>query len=162
MRQCRKCGKEFKLHIKIYGKKRNCAGRKFCFECSPFGSHNTKADDPSRPCVPHPRNGQGYSSWPQERKTKAIKRYYDRGVDRKKQLVEMKGGKCASCGYCKCLRALEFHHKDPSTKSFSLTLREIAGFSWETVIEEANKCDLLCANCHRELEDTQNRSKYAD
>ncbi len=28
--------------------------------------------------------------------------------------------------------------------------------------KEAEKCDLLCANCHREVEDDQHKSKYAE
>lgn len=165
MRQCRKCGKEFKFWHKVDGKKRNCSGRKFCFDCSPYKGHNTKPDDPSRISNPHPRNGQKaipYREWSNERKQKTLKRYYDRGVERKQKLLEIKGGQCIKCGYCKCSRALEFHHRDPKTKNFSLTMREIAGFAWDTVLAELNKCDLVCSNCHREIEDEQNRSKYSE
>jgi hypothetical protein len=159
MRTCRKCSKPFPMTIKIDGKRRNIAGRKFCLECSPFGSHNTKPDDPSRPSS---RKSNPYMSWSDEKKFDYIKRYYHRGIERKKKLVEMKGGGCKTCGYNKCLRCLTFHHRDRETKSFSLTAREIGGMSWESVLAEIEKCDLMCLNCHMELEDQLEPSKYSD
>ena len=39
----------------------------------------------------------------------------------KEQLVEYKGGKCERCGYNKSMRALEFHHLDPSEKDFGIS-----------------------------------------
>ena len=70
----------------------------------------------------------------------------------KKFLVEYKGGKCERCGYNKCIGALEFHHLDPSTKSFSLTGNT---FGIERQKKEADKCILVCANCHREIHNLQ-------
>ena len=58
----------------------------------------------------------------------------------------MFGGRCVDCGYETVPAALEFHHRDPSTKEFGVG-------NWhgsrERLLREANKCDLLCANCHR-------------
>ena len=64
------------------------------------------------------------------------------------RLVEYKGGKCEICGYNKCIDALELHHLNPNEKEFG-----IAGEtrSLEKLKIEADKCILLCANCHREL-----------
>ena len=62
-------------------------------------------------------------------------------------LVEYKGGKCERCGYNKCMGALDFHHIDPSTKEFCLTGNT---FGIKRQMIEADKCILLCANCHRE------------
>ena len=64
--------------------------------------------------------------------------------------VEYKGGKCEKCGYDKCIDALEFHHKDPVLKDFSISGKGYTR-SWKSVKEELDKCILLCANCHREL-----------
>ncbi len=67
----------------------------------------------------------------------------------KKTLVEYKGGKCQLCGYNKCIAALVFHHVDPSQKDFGLgsgTTRSI-----DKLKTEADKCVLLCANCHTEV-----------
>lgn len=64
------------------------------------------------------------------------------------KLIEYKGGKCECCGYSKCIEALEFHHLDPSKKDF-----QISGTSksFEILKNEADKCILVCANCHREI-----------
>ena len=60
------------------------------------------------------------------------------------------GGKCKACGYSKCFEALDFHHLDPSTKIAGVP--ELIGcWSLTKAREEANKCILLCANCHREF-----------
>ena len=66
----------------------------------------------------------------------------------KMKLVEYKGGKCEKCGYNKCIDALEFHHLDPNEKDFT-----IGGKSWSfnRLKSEADKCILVCANCHREI-----------
>jgi len=46
--------------------------------------------------------------------------------------------------------ALQFHHVDPSTKTF--TLRDGGTRSIARMREEARKCVLLCANCHAQVE----------
>lgn len=73
---------------------------------------------------------------------------------RRRKLREMardyKGGKCALCGYNKCLGALEFHHLDPSKKDFALSVKGLTR-SWKKTKAELDKCVLVCANCHREV-----------
>lgn len=68
----------------------------------------------------------------------------------KKKLVEMRGGECQLCGYSRCLIALDFHHIAESSKVFGLSQRDLTR-SWNTIVEEASKCILVCANCHREI-----------
>lgn len=68
---------------------------------------------------------------------------------RKAEAVEYKGGKCSKCGYDKSIAALQFHHRDPTQKEFSL--HSGVTMSMERVKEELDKCDLLCANCHAEV-----------
>lgn len=69
----------------------------------------------------------------------------------KEMLVAEAGGACALCGYARHPAALQFHHLDPTTKSFGLGVRGITR-SLEKLRAEAAKCVLLCANCHAELE----------
>jgi hypothetical protein len=66
-------------------------------------------------------------------------------------LVEEAGGRCALCGYDRCVAALQFHHVDPSTKSFGLSRKGVTR-GLDVLREEAAKCTLLCANCHAEVE----------
>jgi len=47
------------------------------------------------------------------------------------------------------MEALEFHHRDSSKKDFGISYRGYTR-SWAKVLEEIEKCELLCANCHRE------------
>jgi hypothetical protein len=70
---------------------------------------------------------------------------------KKSKLVEEAGGRCVLCGYRRCDAALQFHHLDPASKSFALSMRGVTR-SMETCRAEAAKCVLLCANCHAEVE----------
>ena len=76
----------------------------------------------------------------------------------KKDLVDYKGGKCEKCGYNKCVSALDFHHKDPNEKDFGLSSNGNTQ-SWKKLTQEADKCLLLCSNCHRELHEELNGYK---
>jgi transposase len=69
----------------------------------------------------------------------------------KRQLVEEAGGKCFLCGFDEHLAALQFHHLDPSKKHFGLSERGLTR-SIARVRGEAEKCVLLCANCHSQVE----------
>lgn len=71
----------------------------------------------------------------------------------KQKAVDYLGGKCLLCGYNKNIKALEFHHKDPKHKDFSISEASNKGMGWEKVKKELSKCDLVCANCHREIHD---------
>lgn len=74
-----------------------------------------------------------------------------RGLKRKLELISYKGGKCEMCGYNSNIAALEFHHIDPNEKEFQLDARHLSNTSLDKLKKEADKCKLLCANCHRTL-----------
>jgi transposase len=65
--------------------------------------------------------------------------------------VREAGGARALCGYADWVGALQFHHRDRSTKSFSLGNTGVTG-SLARARREARKCVLLCSNCHAEVE----------
>jgi cytochrome c553 len=65
-------------------------------------------------------------------------------------LIEEAGGRCAVCGYDRCVVSLHFHHVDPASKSFPVSTAQ--GRSLAAFREEAKKCVLVCANCHGEIE----------
>jgi hypothetical protein len=95
--------------------------RKYCYDCAPHENENCSHADAI-----------------------TIKR---RAL--KKMLIEYKGGKCERCGYNKCIRALEFHHLNPSEKDFGLS--RCLTKNVKLLKAEADKCILLCSNCHAEV-----------
>lgn len=66
------------------------------------------------------------------------------------KIKQVRGGKCMRCGYDKCLKALEFHHLDPSQKDFTISNDR---FKLQDAVTESKKCILICSNCHKELHD---------
>ena len=64
------------------------------------------------------------------------------------------------CGKCKDTRGyvLDFHHKDPSTKSYPIAANPNVAIDNEKFLEEIEKCVLLCANCHREFHHLENKT----
>lgn len=44
---------------------------------------------------------------------------------------------------------LDFDHRDPSKKQFEPARLTRLG-SWDRMLGEISKCDVVCANCHRE------------
>ena len=73
----------------------------------------------------------------------------------KQKYVDHLGGKCIRCDYDKNIKALEFHHRSETEKKFEIANSIKRKWKWERVEEELNKCDLLCANCHREVHDEE-------
>ena len=71
--------------------------------------------------------------------------------NKKAKLVEQFGGKCIVCGYKKYAGALDFHHTNPKAKEFALSVKGLS-YSWDSLVKEAEKCVLVCKNCHTEIE----------
>ena len=91
---------------------------------------------------------------PEQRRRNARQRYNRN----RRFIVEYKlGNPCAVCGQSDP-RCLDFHHLDPKKKTKPISVLAISG-SLENLQNEINKCEMLCANCHRKetmsLETTQ-------
>jgi hypothetical protein len=65
---------------------------------------------------------------------------------RRARLIELAGSNCVKCDSSE---KLNFDHIDSSTKKFSLTGAALDK-KWETILEELDKCQLLCEACHKE------------
>jgi len=78
-----------------------------------------------------------------------IKRSCEHAINKKKKLVEYKGGQCERCGYNKCLASLCFHHRNPAIKDMKTNM--ICHLSIENAKREIDGCSLLCHNCHNEI-----------
>jgi hypothetical protein len=87
---------------------------------------------------------------------------------KKYKLLEVKNiFKCEKCSYDRYDGALDFHHKNPNDKKFTLNGIKIAETSClevkKKITDEINKCDILCSNCHIDLHfDKDKFEKYKE
>ena len=158
MKSCKSdgCKNTIPATIKVDGKSRNLKNRIYCFECSPFDKHNTKQlnqkEKSEKICTCSICN----KTFSYNRKSGGTTATCSSCIvtksrqKRKRMAVEYKGGFCIICGYHKCMRALEFHHLDPSKKDFGFSENGTQK-SWELQKLELDKCVLLCCRCHAEV-----------
>jgi hypothetical protein len=127
--------------VTIDGRVRSLYRRRFCLDCSPFGIHNTSKTPPGslapEALLEHRRKRRNAKTYRYQRR---------RRRELKAMLVKERGGRCEDCGYDGHPTALDLHHRDPSTKEFALGS---SSASLARIRAEAEKCTLLCANCHR-------------
>lgn len=74
-------------------------------------------------------------------KQKIVKR------ERKLKAIEYLGGCCQHCNQSFHPFIYEFHHTDPLTKDRDPS--KMMSLKWDKLQAELDKCELLCANCHR-------------
>jgi len=147
---CQNCSSDFPMYKVIDGKRRCFSRRKYCFDCSPFGSKNTVSLVEDKELVGLSKEERDIivKERSKERNKKKIKK---RRKDISDRMIKYKGGCCQICGYNKCSRALHFHHINPKEKEFNLGYKAWS-MKWENVVKELDKCILLCSNCHMEVE----------
>lgn len=77
-----------------------------------------------------------------------LQRARNQRVDRRKYeiIAAAKDVPCADCGGRFPACAMDFDHRDPAEKSFGIGPRN-HGFA--AIRAEIEKCDVVCANCHR-------------
>ena len=78
---------------------------------------------------------------PEEQLIQNAERYL---LKKKAKLTKIKSGPCLDCGLSYPPYVMDLHHRDPATKT-----KAVSQCSIDEIDDEAAKCDLLCANCHR-------------
>lgn len=74
-----------------------------------------------------------------------------RKAERNRAIVhEAKSVPCAECGVSYPPYVMDFHHTDPTTKD--KTVGTMLTYSEARLRAEIAKCVVVCANCHREIE----------
>lgn len=65
-------------------------------------------------------------------------------------VVAAKSRPCTDCAHSYPPYIMEWDHLDGTTKRFNVSDVMHHGYSAETLAAEMAKCELVCANCHRE------------
>ena len=165
-RTCKKCGIELPLTEQFFYKKKNGKFWWTCKECNKnkckeyYKANKEKLlsdakkyrDDHVEYRREYQKKYYGKNKGTEEYKEK-VKQYYQRSVELKRERKEERCNKfkvpCQKCGDER-LYLIQFHHIDPSSKSFNLGAK-MPDLCEEKLEEEAKKCICLCSNCHDEF-----------
>ena len=83
-----------------------------------------------------------------------VSAYNAERIERVRQAVAAaKDVPCADCGGRFPKPCMDFDHRDPAQKSFTVSGGMPRGLA--SVLREIAKCDVICANCHRLRTETQ-------
>lgn len=133
-KRCRNCKKN--RHRKYFEYKPNGKLCPFCKDCFKIVKHTLK----------NQQSKHKSKKWVKKNnKFLTLKKEY------KIRLIEIFGGGCKICGYRASVRGLHFHHLNQDTKCFNISSPPDKSMPFEEILIEAQKCILLCANCHAEI-----------
>lgn len=73
---------------------------------------------------------------------------FRRHASKKRAIIqEHKDKPCADCGVKYPPYVMDFDHRNPEDKE--LTIANVAHHGMQKLLDEIEKCDVVCANCHR-------------
>lgn len=91
-------------------------------------------------------------------------RYFAKAKERDKQLDELilkhKSKPCADCGVQYPPYVMDFDHLDGDTKEFGICHMRRHRMAFAKIKAEIAKCEVVCANCHRERTNQRNPARY--
>jgi hypothetical protein len=134
----------------MYNKMKVCNNCKENKDLIEFGVRSKHVDQLNSWCKSCVRDRS--RKWYKGNKEKANKKSSKGNQERRDWFNSIKEQfQCVKCEekYTACL---DFHHIDPKTKSFTIA-SSVNGLkeSKEKILEEINKCVVLCSNCHRKF-----------
>ena len=151
MKTCIKCGSVFPSSVRNNGRQYVYSSRRYCLTCSPFKQHKIRSRASRQPlnlrCDLCDKDLNPAECRNRKRCQPCQVKIHR--IAMKVRAVRLLGGQCIKCGWMAQtvteMTAFDFHHKH--SKDFALS----AAFNkkWESVVSEIEKCELLCARCHR-------------
>jgi predicted Zn-ribbon and HTH transcriptional regulator len=85
-----------------------------------------------------------------------------RQVGTVEMLREMRDVPCADCGERFEPHQMDFDHRDPKSKSFTIMSGRASLKSRGVLLAEVAKCDVVCANCHAVRSQRQSARRWAN
>jgi hypothetical protein len=111
--------------------------------------------------VPRPRNQRPTNvDYYRRNREQEIFRVRARQHGTTEMLREWRQVPCADCGGRFEPHQMDFDHRDPSTKEFTLMSSRAGLMPLERLVAEAAKCDVVCANCHAVRSQRQAASRW--
>ena len=67
---------------------------------------------------------------------------------RKRDYIQkLKEVPCMDCGGTFNPVAMDFDHRERDSKKMNVSM--LCNYSWDRLLDEIEKCDIICSNCHR-------------
>jgi hypothetical protein len=124
---------------------KTCSACKESLPVELFHSNRAQKDGYARQCK------ECFKAYSREHYKKNKGAYLERNRTQRRRnrqkVMELKDRPCTDCGGTFPPIVMEFDHREPETKEFSIGR---GPFAWlKKVQAELEKCDLVCANCHK-------------
>ena len=92
-------------------------------------------------------------------------RYFQLARDRDRRLDELinsyKAQPCADCGESYPPYVMDFDHGDGADKEEKISTMRRRRMAFAKIIAEIEKCEVVCANCHRERTNRRSPARYS-
>lgn len=89
-----------------------------------------------------------YDKHKEEYKGRALKRKSNLVMENQNKMLDfLSKCKCADCGETNPI-ILEFDHINPQNKAHTIA-KMLPTHLWESILVEIEKCEVVCANCHK-------------
>ena len=132
---------------------KKCCHCKEIKKISEFSINNSRKDGHSSTCRGCHR--QLRKKHYLKHKESTLKRNNERRQKNKQHIINYKkNSKCIICGETRWW-VLDFHHRDYSEKTDEVGNMWI-NYGIDNIVKEIDKCDIICANCHRDIHYRQN------
>lgn len=128
---------------------KRCCLCKQTLPLSEYNKHKDRKDGLQTVCreCNRARSRRYYKENPELHKKNVRRRAKQVVADNRRQLMEyLSERSCTDCGITDSV-VLEFDHLSDKKHNISSMMR--AGYRWLSVLEEIEKCEVVCANCHR-------------
>ena len=122
-----------------------------CFMEKPLASFpfRNKADGTLNSCCLECQKGKSRAHYQKNKQA-----YFKRADATRKRnylvIRELKNKPCYDCGRSYPYYVMDFDHRNPADKRFGIAYKSRVASSLKAMMIEIEKCDLVCANCHRE------------
>lgn len=156
--RCRSCSHE-KQKTEFYRDKTGYY-QLVCRECRAVEAINKRKDDVSlSKCVTCGKPSKGYNC--RNCQGRMNLKTAQRSRHTKSLAVEYKGGRCEQCGLIHHVpEVYDFHHRTAGTKEECISnLLRTKSITDEDLLNELDKCILVCRNCHRVIHQDALKSK---
>lgn len=94
------------------------------------------------------RRGDGWQVRCKPCMVTAVRKNHGKHVDKLRELKE--ASPCMDCGRSYSFYVMQYDHRPGVDKVSDVGKMAKGSYTWERILAEIAKCDLVCANCHAE------------